>query len=678
MDFPEQGPDGHTAAEEAQLAETLAQVQAAITEMEQAGRAQDALSLALQRWDVVRRYHGEHAPEARVALLGVGEMLLRAAQALLADGSADEVADMLHHVDTLTRDAAPAGSALEHVRLWVRLTMDRLLLQARHRQARFRSAATIARKVADAAAGDLYAVWEAPTAQLNLAAALSAGGQHRGALGHSYAAYQAVAVVIAALAWRPPPRAGNDDDGESPEVPADVAYVRAALELERPLNERALDQIDATLEKVRDAERRLYGVPLADTELARRAAEGNHSEALAPRSGLLDAAACGRWGGLMALAYRSIACEQEHLGQRGAALLTFRVSASTAGQALGSDHPVARQCAASLKAAQEQRDAATSASAIALANRPKTAAMRRLPPGRVPGASGVPLVSSVSAKRPESAAPNSKKARGSRAASASGDRRASSAASMCSVSHDGGTTNGSTANTLAGVASRSSASPMPQQGRASSVKGPSASALGRRRPQWNGWFASDEPPPLHADATATAQPRARRLNRPQRSGVPPRSSTSPAAPQRRSESVPDGDGIISPATADDDATLVTPSAATASAPHSEADEWRSQEEFVHDDDTGPVLSRDDLAFLATTYRIRRDPVTRGPTLVPRDPTRAINASTKRRAVRSPSSTVAGSAVVDIPESERTYYALLDDHRRFADEMAQDLGIPRRS
>lgn len=59
-----------------------------------------------------------------------------------------------------------------------------------------------------------------------------------------------------------------------------------------------------------------------------------------------------RWGGLLALIFRSIAVEQEHTNQSATALLTYKVAHTTALQCLGDIHPVTMQCLAAMRDAE--------------------------------------------------------------------------------------------------------------------------------------------------------------------------------------------------------------------------------------------------------------------------------------------------------------------------------------
>jgi hypothetical protein len=570
-----------------QLEATLKRIADAVDDLQRAGREKEAIELAMQRVDLVRRYHGERSLAYHSGKTAIAQMLLRTADVLLAEGDLRQVCDLAQHVNTLTKDVSSDPTA-DFRRKLARSGMHKALLQARHRQGSHRSAVSFARKIV-AEAEQIHLLTELPTARLNLAAALSAEGQHTEALGLSYAAYQTVATLVCAMDASVDPQ--NDD----------VRYVRACVRLQQA----AADGNDDAVRAVLDQCEYLSGVvgPIEQSTLAHQAAEENLHDLMARPSVSPDVRL--RWGGILALAYRSIACEQEHLGQQGAALLTYRVSVSTAENCLGPDHLVTLQCKNALDATREAQ----------ASTRPKSATLRGLPgksfcrfgkADRVPGASGMPVLSTVK----------------------TGDHAGS----------------GATESSQAANVSRA-------HGRQQSVHG-----VRRRTPSpalqakavWNQWFSSSQPPPLSMLATQVALPRA---FIPRRGDV---DSDSAAATHSHPTPTSAAASPIGAAGAVSDEPYST--GAPVNHPSSNAEVTRDRPTS----DAPRPLSAHDKAFLQQTYRLRRDPLS------------TTLACVERPKPPRPSSAVRRTDGVSA-DSDR-YYRLLDDHRRYADEMARELGM----
>jgi hypothetical protein len=98
------------------------------------------------------------------------------------------------------------------------------------------------------------------------------------------------------------------------------------------------------------------------------------------------------WGGVLALCFRSIAVEQEHLNQFSSALLTYRVAVATAEQCLGEIHPVTVQCGSALKDALDAQNHR---------ERNKPDALKRIARRTLPRPASVPLHTNHAASREE-------------------------------------------------------------------------------------------------------------------------------------------------------------------------------------------------------------------------------------------------------------------------------------
>ena len=341
--------------------------------LESQNRVMEALDVLLRGLEIRKRYYGVGSEEFETGRVEAAAMVLHAVEIHSAQEKHKEAADLLVHVDKLTVYPLPSFPRLNRKRLLIRANMLKQLMIVRHRQQRFRSALTFGRHMLDLVER-LCCVCEWPAAHLNLASTYSALNLHEDALGHCYIAYQCVGRILnacespqtfpfttAAMLMEQADKAC--DDVKSFELFEQCLQIRT----ENPDSHEFAESVAA------DCPVPQYSVEIPEEEqisslrylLWAGNAKASNKRSLFPCVELLanmqqasnpmprHSEQRQRWGGVLALVYRAIAVEQEHLNQIAGALLTYRVAHTTALQCLGESHPVTLQCHSALTDAEE-------------------------------------------------------------------------------------------------------------------------------------------------------------------------------------------------------------------------------------------------------------------------------------------------------------------------------------
>lgn len=421
--------------EMAQLKVSLEELDAIVNTLIQHHDLERAVQFALRGLDIRRQCFGLGSEEMETARIRAAQLIVTAARAEQANDKPKETAELLAHVDSLTEHVLPLNlTSLDRARRVTRLQMMKELMIARYRQGRHRSALTFGKHVLELAR-DTMCFYELPALHLNVASVHSALGQHRDALRHCYIAFQKLCLILEAV-----------DDPES------HSFVAAALLLE------PLDIIGDSLETRYPAAFDIFiqCSSLVAGELSEEvdmsavppnfrspSAFGDAEEMLPERR---------RWGGVLALAFRSLAAEQEHLYQLDGALLTYKVAHTTALACLGAEHPVSLQCEQALRDAEQ-------AAKGRMSRAPKPSG----PNTSTNGAQGGSLLSMHSMSSSKRSA-SSQSSRGKKVAESAG---------------------------------------VPAAG-----TGPRAATF-LKRPAWNDWFTSDGPVPSHVEEKHRAECRER-------------------------------------------------------------------------------------------------------------------------------------------------------------------------
>lgn len=307
-----------------------------------------AVHFSLRALDIRRRFFGLGHFSFEEARIQTSFLIVEAARVHQANDRFKETAELLAHVDRMTEHAlpnAPELLSLDRSRRIARLAMMKELLVARYRQGRHRSALTFGRHVLELAR-DTMCLYELPSLHLNIASVHSVLGQHKEALRHCYLSFQKICLIL-----------------ESLEEPERYPFAELALSLE------SLDK-DGVVQHAQSFEVFMKCCSLVGTEMgeevdmdsvapsfkAPSSADSHDHDTMEPERR--------RWGGTLALAFRNMAAEQEHLMMLDGALLTYKVAHTTALSCLGPQHPVSLQCEQALRDAE----GAAKARAISSAN----------------------------------------------------------------------------------------------------------------------------------------------------------------------------------------------------------------------------------------------------------------------------------------------------------------------
>lgn len=393
-----------------------------------------AVHFSLRALDIRRRFYGLGSFEFEEGRIQTSFLIVEAARVHQSNDRFKETAELLAHVDRMTEHTlpnTPALTALDRCRRVARLAMMKELLIARYRQGRHRSALTFGRHVLELAR-ETMCLYELPTLHLNIASVHSMLGQHKEALRHCYVSFQKVCLIL-----------------EAHEDPDRYPFVTSALSLE-DLDKRGVDMHTNAFSVF------LNCCSLVGTEMG----EEVDMDSVAPSfkaptsSGGSECltAERRRWGGALALAFRNMAAEQEHLMMLDGALLTYKVAHTTALSCLGTQHPVSQQCEQAL------RDAEASAKARSASMMSST--------NDHGGKSGQKKKGGKDRSQIESFLHRNRGGRKDRVETPVGTVRA---------------------NMTSSAASRT-----PDQ-----TRGSKATSTPLRRPAWNDWFNSDLPVPMH-------------------------------------------------------------------------------------------------------------------------------------------------------------------------------------
>ena len=338
------------------------------------GNIAEALSTAMRGLQLRKQHYGAGSPEFQAARVHVASIVLEAARLHQSHNKSKEAAELLVFVDNFTTEPL-AQPALNRSRLLIRAAMLKELMIARQGQGRHRSALTFGRHFLGICTR-LLLYHELPTAHLNIASVLSSMKLHEDALSHSFLAYQAVNKILAAVS-EPEQHPVLVKAFEMEDLDKQGLYQKAYEVYEDCLGlvEEHGDPMDAadiqkqptTFHVEGDADRQSHLSHVWWSAKQKKESfpciallvEMQEAASPPPTSVQQTMDNERKWGGVLALCFRSIAVEQEHLNQLSSALLTYRVATSTALQCLGEVHPVTIQCQSALKEAVEashQRD----------------------------------------------------------------------------------------------------------------------------------------------------------------------------------------------------------------------------------------------------------------------------------------------------------------------------------
>ena len=306
---------------------TLDEIDEIVNQMRAKNDLNTAIQFAVRGLDVRRSYYGLGSLEFERARLHAARMVLEAASAQQIVDRLKECAELLAQVDNFTTFSLQQLPELEHLRLLIRFRMMKELMMARHRQGRSRSALTFGRHLLDLGK-KLQLVHELPTVHLNIASVYSAMKMHHEALTHCFFGFQKTCMILNALQQTP-----ASSSAPSP-------FIATALAMEASIRE----QDDAEAYRLFQKCHELHSDEMEDT--------ADEQAAVPPLTVDDLSAPARRWGGVLALAYRSIAVEQEHLEQFASSSLTYKMAHTTAMTCLGQTHPVTLQCEQSFKDAE--------------------------------------------------------------------------------------------------------------------------------------------------------------------------------------------------------------------------------------------------------------------------------------------------------------------------------------
>jgi hypothetical protein len=323
-------------SEEEGIRASLSEIDAIVSQMKAKKDLNTAIQFAVRGLDIRRAYFGLGSHEFERARLHAARMVLEAASAQQILGHLKECAELLAQVDNFTTFSLPEFPELEFLRLLTRFRMMKELMITRHRQGRGRSALTFGRHLLDLGK-QLYLLFELPTVHLNIASVYSMMKMHHESLTHCFFGFQKTCIILEAVT------PGGAAASSSPSS----SFINTCLAMEACVNAQQDEEAFRLFEECG----RLHTDEMGDT-----ADEQAAVPSLAPES---MTEATRRWGGVLALAYRSIAVEQEHLEQFASSSLTYKMAHTTALGCLGHDHPVTLQCEQSFKdaeAASKYRD----------------------------------------------------------------------------------------------------------------------------------------------------------------------------------------------------------------------------------------------------------------------------------------------------------------------------------
>ena len=343
-----------------------------IVEVQHEGKMDEALFLKMKSVDILLGHYGAESLEYQSGKLSAAVLLLDAAD-ILHENRPDDAMTLMVKVDRLTlRSVGELHAALEHHRLRIRLRMIQSVTINRFRQKKFRSALTSGQQALQSAK-DLMLVHEIPGLLLNLCSIYSANKSHSNALGHAYFALQKISSILQtvrhpntnpflhhALQMETEKEQGRChsiflgcrtmDPGSflRTEVDTTVEVPDFSIEI-KPEDECTIVGLRYLLWAASDRATRKVRFPcvelLVDVEEKVRAVRVEDGSR--------------RWGGMLSLAYRAIAVEQEHLGHFQAALLSYNVAEISATQSLGRQHSVTQQCVHAYRSAQKNNEQRT-------------------------------------------------------------------------------------------------------------------------------------------------------------------------------------------------------------------------------------------------------------------------------------------------------------------------------
>jgi hypothetical protein len=316
---------------------SLKEIDSIVSELVERKDLIHAVQLSLRALDIRRAFFGTGSLEFEAARVTVSNLVVDAAEAQQAKFCYKESSELLAYVDRLTAFPLKQYPPLERSRKVTRMKMMLQQMIIRHHQGRDRSAISFGRHLLTLAK-ETMAFYILPLLHLNLASVLSALKQHGEALKHCFMAYHSICRILESL------------------EKCEKGFISESL---------CLEQLDNNVE---NSERSFTSYEKCKALLTDEFDELAFVGPTAPRSISPESPKeLLRWGGFLALAFRSIAVEQEHLHQYDTSLLTYKVSQTTACKCLGANHPITQQCEQALRDAEgsmrqrraKQKNAAT-------------------------------------------------------------------------------------------------------------------------------------------------------------------------------------------------------------------------------------------------------------------------------------------------------------------------------